>query len=52
MEKSHLQVGLPLWFTGLDVVYFENWLFSQDYKQRFTASSQQTVYIYHSFPVG
>jgi hypothetical protein len=52
MEKSHLHVGLPLWFPGLDLVHYEHWKCSQEEKQCFTASSQQTVYISHSFPGG
>ena len=52
MEKPHLQVSLPLWFLGPDLVYFDHWLSCQIYKQCFTASSQQTVYISQSFPGG
>jgi hypothetical protein len=52
MEKSHLNEWLPLWFPGLDLKYRENWMCSDEYKQYFTASSQQTVYISQSFPGG
>jgi len=25
-EKSHRQVRLPLWFPGLELIYFEQWM--------------------------
>jgi len=50
MEKSHLHVGLPLRFLGLDLVYFVHWMCCEEYMQCFTASSQQTVNISQSFP--
>jgi hypothetical protein len=50
--KSHLHVGLPLWFLAHNLVCVVNWKCSEECKQCFTASSQQTVYISQSFPGG
>ena len=50
MEKSHLHVGLPLWFLTLDLDQFEQWMCCEEYMQCFTARSKQIVYISQSFP--